>query len=86
MTLPPIANSIQKGWTNHLEKLQVKLALPSKLPIMYLESTSKLTLIKNCKFCFGNVLRVHLPDRKAGFSYAPKISVPLASIKFFKIN
>ena len=36
------------------EKLQVKLALPSKMLIKYLEITNKLTLIYSCEL-FGNV-------------------------------
>ena len=46
------------------EKLQAKLAFPSKLPTMYLEITNKLTLINNCEFHFDNILIVHLQWQK----------------------
>ena len=41
-----------------LKKLKAKLALPSKVLLIYLNNISKLTLINNNQFYFGNFLRV----------------------------
>ena len=48
-----------KQWAINSEKLQAKLALPSKVLIMYLKNSNKLLLINNCQFNLRNVLRVH---------------------------
>ena len=53
-----------KKWAISLVKLLAKLALPCTLAIIYLEITSKLTLINSCEFYFSNVLIVHWQRQK----------------------
>ena len=68
-----------------MEILQAKLIFPSKLILVYLKHTNKLILINNCQFwqcCEGALAE----SEKAGLSYAPQMSIPLNSVKFFQIN